>query len=69
MNTIIIEHADQRVTSLFEQLSELMGLEVQIKPEPEQVVPKAITNPDILQSINDYETGRVLPLEISMISL
>lgn len=62
MNTIIIEHADQKATNLFKQMSDLIGLKVKVKAEQENV----ITNPEILKAIDDYETGRVKPLDVSM---
>lgn len=62
MNTIIIEHADQKATNLFKQMSDLIGLKVKVKAEKESV----IKNPEILKAIDDYETGRVKPLDVSM---
>jgi hypothetical protein len=62
MNTIIIEHADQKATNLFKQMSDLIGLKVKVKAEQKSV----ITNPEILKAIDDYETGRVKPLDVSI---
>lgn len=62
MNTIIIEHADQKATSLFKKMSDLIGLKIKVKAEQSNL----ITNPEILKTIDDYEAGRVKPLDISM---
>ena len=54
MNTIIIEHADEKLTSLFRQMAEIAGVPLKTKPEKEG---KVITNPEISKAIEEYESG------------
>ncbi|HLU51381.1 MAG TPA: hypothetical protein VKZ42_04395, partial [Flavobacteriaceae bacterium] len=50
MNTIIIEHADEKLTSLFRQMAEIAGVPLRTKPEKEGEV---ITNPEISKAIGN----------------
>lgn len=53
MNTIIIENADSRATSLFKQMAKALKVEVHVKKD------KAIKyNPELLQRIKTFEEGR-----------
>ncbi|GGC21133.1 hypothetical protein GCM10011386_11350 [Parapedobacter defluvii] len=64
MNTIIIEHADEKLTSLFRQMAEIAGVPIKIKTKPEKES-KAISNPEILRAIKQYESGKVEGTTIS----
>lgn len=63
MNTIIIEHADQSTTDLLQQLAKKLGLSVKTKKE--KVEPGIVTNPELLKTIKDYETGEGVPLSVN----
>ena len=67
MNTLIIEHADQSTTELFKQLVDKLGLRMTTKKE--KADPGEITNPELLKTIDDYESGRVKPVEIDLETL
>jgi hypothetical protein len=62
MNTIIIEHADKSTTALFKQLAEKLGLSFKTKTEKQE--PGVITNPELLKTIEDYESGKVKPFPV-----
>jgi hypothetical protein len=62
MNTLIIEHADQSTTELFRQLVEKLGLSMKTKKKKPE--PGVITNPELLKTIEDYESGKVKPFTV-----
>ncbi len=62
MNTIIIEHADQSTTELFRQLVDKLGLSMRTKKEKAE--PGVITNPELLKTIDEYESGKVKPIPV-----
>jgi|GEM_PF-1080194 len=64
MNTIIIEHADQSTTELLQRLAEQLGLSFKTKKERKE--PGVVTNPELLKTIADYESGRIKPIEINL---
>lgn len=55
MNTIIIEHADEKLTALFKQIAEIAGVPLRTKPEKDG---SEISNPELIKAINDYETNK-----------
>lgn len=55
MNTIIIEHADEKLTALLKQLAEIAGVPMKTKREDPGT---AAINPKIKQAISDYESGQ-----------
>jgi hypothetical protein len=58
MNTIIIEHADNKVTNAIKALMDVLGLPVKIAAEEEWVpVEGVITNPKVIAAIERYESG------------
>jgi len=64
MNTIIIEHADKSTTELLKRLAERLGLSFKTKKEqPESGI---VTNPELLKTIADYESGKVQPIEVDL---
>lgn len=56
MNTIIIEHADNSTTELLKQLAKALGLPVKTKKE--KVQEGVITNPILIEAIENYESGK-----------
>jgi len=55
MNTIVIENADKSTTAIFKALAKKLGLPIKLWMEEE---PGTITNPEILQRIENYENGK-----------
>ena len=53
MNTIIIQHADRKVTTIFKQLAEAFGVSVDVKKEKEIKY-----NPELLRRIAEFKSGK-----------
>lgn len=53
MNTITIQHADEKVTSVFKQMAEALGVSFEAKKEKEVKY-----NPELLRRIKEYESGK-----------
>lgn len=54
MNTITIQHADKKVTSVFKQMAEVLGVSFEAKKEKEVKY-----NPTLLKTIEDYKSGKM----------
>ena len=65
MNTVIIEHADKSTTELLKQLAKALGLTVKTKKE--KVEEGVITNPILMEAIEQYESGKVKAIEIDQL--
>ena len=65
MKTIIFENVDDSTTDLLKRLAEKMGLHFKIKRELKGKKEAGIvTNPELLQTIEDYENGKIKPVSV-----
>lgn len=58
MNTITIQHADKKVTSVFKQMAEVLGVSFEAKKEKEVKY-----NPTLLKTFEDYKSGKIKPIK------
>ena len=53
MNTITIQHADKKVTSVFKQMAEALGVSFEAKKEKEVKY-----SPEFIRRIEEYRAGK-----------
>jgi hypothetical protein len=70
MKTIIFENVDDSTTDLLKGLAEKMGLRFKIKKGLKvKKETGIITNPELIQTIEDYENGKTKPVNVDFKAL
>jgi Class II histocompatibility antigen, alpha domain len=64
MNTITIQHADKRVTTIIKQLAEAFDFSFDVKKEKQVKY-----NPEFVRRVEDLRSGKVKPIKFDEAAL